>query len=374
MTDINPRKSDLVLGGQNPPPVDAAVLGGEDGRQKRLQHKRLQKFWQNFEYLNGRPHRHTINFADRQVVNFEPNLEILNPQEIAYAIRVSGRNYENESIHNKLNALIDNEHVSQIEALVFGFCYYADDHGLIPINFLANNVNKLTGLKSIFLGDIENGEMMISDICQGDISSILTGYCNLELLHIRGGSGRYSRDRGRLHFTKVKHDKLKALRIESGGLNHETLVNLNQLDLPALEYLELWLGREEYGGNSKIDDLIAIISGDKFPKLKYLGLRNCEYTNDIASELVKSSFTKKLTEVDLSMGTLENEEFIKLINCPTIDELDILNVSGNHIDINQKYRYDVFPSFKVECQIDISNQKLVEYYDDRFHRYCTVGE
>jgi hypothetical protein len=177
-----------------------------------------------------------------------------------------------------------------------------------------------------------------------------------------------------LRFTEVKHDKLKTLRIESGGLNHETLVDLNRLDLPALEYLELWLGREEYGGNSKIDDLMAIISGDKFPKLKYLGLRNCEYANDIAFELVKSSFVKQITEIYLSMGTLENEGFLKLANCPMLNELDTLNVSSNHIDINQKYIDDIFPQFKVECQIDISNQKPIEYYDDRFHRYCTVGE
>lgn len=373
MSESNPHDTDAILGGHNPLPVTAAVLGGEDGRKQRIQHKRAQKFWQNFEYLNGRPYHHAINFADRQVVNFEPNLEIINPQEIAYAIRVSHRNYENESIDNKLAALIDNDRVSQVKALVLGFCNYSDDHGLILINSLAHNI-KLTGIKSIFLGDIEDSEMMISHIYQGDISAVLTGYSNLELLHIRGGSGCGTKARGRLRFTEVKHDKLKTLRIESGGLNHETLVDLNRLDLPALEYLELWLGREEYGGNSKIDDLMAIISGDKFPKLKYLGLRNCEYANDIAFELVKSSFVKQITEIYLSMGTLENEGFLKLANCPMLNELDTLNVSSNHIDINQKYIDDIFPQFKVECQIDISNQKPIEYYDDRFHRYCTVGE
>ncbi|PSB48471.1 hypothetical protein [Chamaesiphon polymorphus] len=73
MSETNPRESDLILGGQNPPPVNAAVLGGEDGRKQRLQHKKAQKFWQDFEYLNNIPHRLAINFADRQVVDFEPN-------------------------------------------------------------------------------------------------------------------------------------------------------------------------------------------------------------------------------------------------------------------------------------------------------------
>ena len=135
MSESNPHDTDAILGGHNPLPVTAAVLGGEDGRKQRVQHKRAQKFWQNFEYLNGCPYHHAINFADRQVVNFEPNLEIINPQEIAYAIRVSHRNYENESIDNKLAALIDNDRVSQVEALVLGFYNYSDDLGLILIIF-----------------------------------------------------------------------------------------------------------------------------------------------------------------------------------------------------------------------------------------------
>jgi hypothetical protein len=37
MTDINPHESDLVLGGQNPPPVAAAILGGLAGVKQRLE-------------------------------------------------------------------------------------------------------------------------------------------------------------------------------------------------------------------------------------------------------------------------------------------------------------------------------------------------
>jgi formylglycine-generating enzyme required for sulfatase activity len=36
MSELNPRRSDLVLGGQNPPPVNAAVLGGLAGVKQRL--------------------------------------------------------------------------------------------------------------------------------------------------------------------------------------------------------------------------------------------------------------------------------------------------------------------------------------------------
>jgi hypothetical protein len=36
MSEINPNNTDAILGGQNPPPVNAAVLGGEIGRKQRL--------------------------------------------------------------------------------------------------------------------------------------------------------------------------------------------------------------------------------------------------------------------------------------------------------------------------------------------------
>jgi eukaryotic-like serine/threonine-protein kinase len=39
MTDINPHESDAVLGGNNTPPIDAAILGGVIGQKRRLAHK-----------------------------------------------------------------------------------------------------------------------------------------------------------------------------------------------------------------------------------------------------------------------------------------------------------------------------------------------
>ena len=56
-----------------------------------------------------------------------------------------------------------------------------------------------------------------------------------------------------------------------------------QLELPALEYLELWgySNRQWYRDETEyIDDLMPIFSG-KFPKLKYLGLRNSSDADEI---------------------------------------------------------------------------------------------
>ncbi len=37
MSESNPRESDLILGGQNPPPTSAAILGGLAGVKQRLE-------------------------------------------------------------------------------------------------------------------------------------------------------------------------------------------------------------------------------------------------------------------------------------------------------------------------------------------------
>jgi hypothetical protein len=205
MSEINPNNTDAILGGQNPPPINAAVLGGEIGRKQRLHHEkaiaRENKFWRNFEHLDGLPNRHATTFADRQVVNFEAEIDITNPKETAYALRVSHSHYGD--IEEKIADLLTNSKVSEIEALVLGFVDYDSNNYLTANGFLVNNSEKLVNLKAVFLGDIEDREMMISSIYQNDVSPILRVYPNLAVLHIRGVGVRFNEI---LH-----HDKLKVV-------------------------------------------------------------------------------------------------------------------------------------------------------------------
>jgi hypothetical protein len=185
MPDINPSNTDAILGGQNPPPVDAAVLGGEIGRKQRLQHEkaiaRANKFWQNFRDSDGLPDGHATMFVDRQVVNFELGMEILNPKEVAYAIRVPRSGWPDDTLFKeKLLAFIQDPNVNQVEALVIGWCGW-ESLKLLP-SILAENKQYLTNLQAIFLGDIEDSEMMISDIHQGDMGVFLAAYPNLQIL------------------------------------------------------------------------------------------------------------------------------------------------------------------------------------------------
>jgi hypothetical protein len=151
----------------------------------------------------------------------------------------------------------------------------------------------------------------ISWIVQGDYAPILATFLSLEALRIRGGTG--------LEFSPCRHEKLKSLTIETGGLSGSTIGMLCGLDLPNLQYLELWLGSENYGGDSTLADLEPILSGRAFPKLRYLGLRNAEYTADIAHVLTHSPVLEQLVELDLSIGTLTDEGAAPLIDCPAAE-------------------------------------------------------
>jgi hypothetical protein len=379
MPESNPQESDAILGGQNPPPINAAVLGGEVGRRKRLQYEksiaRQNKFWRNFEYLDRIPHGHTQIFADRKVVEFEPNMKIINPNKTAYVLRFPRRYYSNNDLHScfqeRLNALIHHPRANKIQALVFGFCSW---NGSVPLDALVSSNQKLKNLIAVFLGDIADCEIMISSIKQSDLSPVLLAYPKLEILHIRGDGVRFS--------NSLQHRNLKALRIESGGLHREALFDLNRLELPALEYLELWLGSERYGGNSSIENLMLIISENKFPKLKYLGLKNCEYTDDIAFELSRSPIVEQLLELDLSMGSLSDEGLLALLNCPMINDLDKLNISQNFI--SNEFISERLPQFELKCELTINDQRYADYecdYDNygneinqRALRYCVVAE
>jgi hypothetical protein len=383
MSELNPNNTDAILGGQNPPPVNAAVLGGEIGRKQRLQHEkaiaRKNKFWRNFRELDEDilPDGHATMFADRQVVDFEPEMEITNPKETAYALRVPRSHPidDNALFQEKLLAFIQDPKVSQVEALVIGWCGWAAREKM-P-NILAENKQYLTNLQAIFLGDIEDSEMMISDVRQGDMGIFLAAYPNLQILRIRASNYGLRFFEG-LDDISWKHTSLKSLLIESGGLNRQTLEDLNQLELPALEYLELWMGRDEYGGTSSIEDLMPIISGKKFPKLKYLGLKNCGYTDDVAFELAKSPVMESLLELDLSLGTLGIDALIALANSPHINELDRLNISHNFLaplgrtpDIYDRY-IELYPEVsKIKCELIVNNQR---HNDPSRDRYCSVGE
>jgi hypothetical protein len=96
------------------------------------------------------------------------------------------------------------------------------------------------------------------------------------------------------------------------------------------------------------------VSCERFPKLKYLGLRNCTYTDKIAFELSKEAVPNGLIELDLSMGTLGDEGLLTLLQSSIISKIRVLNVSQNFI--SEDFISKELPKIKIDCQLVVSNQ------------------
>jgi hypothetical protein len=311
-------------------------------------------FWNNGERDYSYP-RETELFAGRPVVDFDPQLEIADPVGTAWAIR-GNYDMDKPQYQQLLEALLSDPGALRLEALVLGEWVQSYEGKILDT--LVEIAPRLPELKALFVGDMTSESCEISWIVQGDYAPVLAAFLNLETLCIRGGTG--------LEFSPCHHEKLKSLTIETGGLSSTAIAMLCGLDLPNLQYLELWLGSKNYGGDSTLADLEPILSGRAFPKLRYLGLRNAEYTDDIDQALVDSSILEQLVELDLSMGTLTDEGAAALIDCPAVQNLDVLNLSANYLR-DSSCRFDQLP-----CLVRLDDQRTLEEWEEE--RHCSVEE
>lgn len=194
---------------------------------------------------------------------------------------------------------LSNPASAKTPAIIIGQ-FHGDDPSLGSeevVQLLVSAQTKLPNLRGIFIGDVISEENEISWIVQSDVSPLLVAYPNLEHLRLRG-TGELSLG-GRL-----VHERLKSLTIETGGLPPRLFEEVLASQLPALESLELWLGTAGYGGDVTVANLQPLLSGNLFPALKNLGLRDSEIVNEIAVALSSAPILSRLNALDLSLGTL----------------------------------------------------------------------
>ena len=300
--------------------------------------------------------------GDTPAVKFPP---IRSPEKSAFRISLD---YEEEEAgvtwHQKFDRFLAQKNADRVAGLVVGL-WSPDDSSASSaavVKAVAKAARKLPNLRAIFLGDITSEETEISWITQSDVGPLLAAYPLLEHLGVRGGT--------KLRFQVPRHERLKSLVVESGGLSRKFVHGVFQAELPALERLELWLGTENYGADTTPEDLAPLLGGTRFPKLKHLGLRDSEIADDVAAVLASAPVLKKLKTLDLSLGTLSDAGARALINSKLVKKLERLDLHHHYCSPA------VVKQLKaLGPKVDVSKvQEPDDWGDGEAHRFVAVGE
>jgi hypothetical protein len=216
------------------------------------------------------------------------------------------------------------------------------------VEALVANCKRMSNLRALFLGDITSEDCEVSWIGYGDVSPLLPAFPALEEFRIRGASN--------LTFGKIKHAKLRSFAIESGGLPAALLQEVWAAKLPQLERLELWLGTEVYGGIADPAPLGPLLSGKRFRKLKYLGLRNSEIADAVVTAAAEAPILGRLEELDLSLGALGDAGAEALLKSPAVRKLKRLDL--HHHFISAPFVKELK---KLPLEVDVSDANEPEF-------------
>jgi hypothetical protein len=255
---------------------------------------------------------------------------------------------------------------SRVRAIIigqWGEAYEDDSTGIVED--LVDAKDRLTALEAVFIGDLEQEQAEISWIEQSDVTPVLAAYPELREFGARGGTG--------LEFPAVRHEKLRTLTFEAGGLPAEVVRGVAASELPALEYLELWLGVEEYSGTATVDDLAPILSGGRFPALHHLGLRNSEIQDEIAAAVAAAPVVARLTSLDLSLGVLTDVGATALLQGQPLTHLQWLDLHHHFVSdpIAQRLQDTLVPA---GVEVDLSEPGRSWNNDGVVHRFTAVAE
>lgn len=291
---------------------------------------------------------HLTEFNGQPVQEYNGPEDWHGPQ-VAYRLR---EEYDDElSVGQRLASLLSNPGAAGVRSLLIGA--WAEAYESEPASFLNELIAagpSLPSLTGLFFGDITYEECEISWIKQSDIAPLLHAFPKLEVFRVRGGDG--------LSITPYRHESLRSLRIETGGLPTSVLLGLFACEFPALEQLELLFGEEHYGFDGSVEDLQPLLSGELFPKLKTLGLMNSSIANDIASVIANTPVVQQIESLDLSMGNLDDEgarSLLALASCRNLRKLDFSHhyVSEELVsELKQKLPFSVIAEDRQDLEED----------------------
>ncbi|GHH93980.1 STM4015 family protein [Streptomyces capillispiralis] len=266
--------------------------------------------------FHGLPVHHFDGGEDQE----RPGRDLPAPASVAWRLAADWE----VPFEKRWGAFLDEVCTEEVAALVIGAWWQEwDEDGIDScLDLLTAEAHRFPRLRAVFLADVESEETEISWIKQGDVSRVPRAWPGLYELGLRGADD--------LVIEPLRHESLRRLRIECGGLPPEPVRALAACDLPALHHLELWLGTSWYGGDCAPEDVRALLAAlGRCPGLRHLGLCNSDIQDEIAAAVAAAPVVAGLDSLDLSMGTLGDEGAAALLSGQPLTHLRAFDL-GHH--------------------------------------------
>ena len=272
---------------------------------------------------------------------------------------------EGKNASTMVTDILADPQLPELEEIVIG-CWgsaWDEEDGVQPLlDGIVEHKEAFSHVKSLFVGDMDYEDCEVSWIIQGDYSRLWTAMPQLERLVIKGSTG--------LELGTVEHANLKEFEIICGGLPKSVMKEVQTAKLPALEKLLLYIGMDDYGCDGDLSDIEALLSESDFPNLKYLGLTNSEFQDEIVEAVLDSKYIGQITMLDLSMGTLTDKGGQLL--------LDRIAEFSNITKLDLHYHYlsgrMMKKLKKLPCEVDVDEQNEADEYDGELYYYPMLGE
>ncbi|SCL22605.1 hypothetical protein GA0074692_1424 [Micromonospora pallida] len=311
---------------------------------------------------------HVTTFDGLPIVRFDAAAEPpADPSTVAWRVQATEYDSPSEELVGTMESLLAYVPAESIRALVIGQWGSAYDTPA-PVDLLVSLAPRLTGLRALFLGEMTFEECEISWIRHGDVTGLLEAYPALEVLRVRGADG--------LRLRPVRHEALRELAFESGGLPAELVRAVAACDLPALTHLELWLGVDEYGGDATVADLAPVLAGERLPALRHLALCNAEIADEVAAAVATAPVVARLAVLDLSRGTMTDAGLDALLAGQPLTHLHRLDLYHHYLS-EEAARRAVARLAGVRLagvRVDVSDPQEPDEDDGEVYRYTAVGE
>lgn len=306
-------------------------------------------------------YEHAAELNGKKVVEFTSGQPLPDPAIHVPAIRI-----EYDSTVSSLELLMEvlqDPKSDQLTGLVLGMWEpeVMEEPPVELLEALFAAAPRLPHVDAIFFGDITGEENEVSWIVQGDLSAIWEAFPKLQVLKVRGSN--------ELTLGNIAHANLRELVIQSGGLPSSVVNEISNSQLPALEHLELFLGTEDYGWDGTADTLSKIVSGELFPKLSYLGLRNSVVANEIAELVANSPILDRIDVLDLSLGTMTDEGGNALLASEKIKSVKKLLLNHHFMSTEVTEKLSALP-----MDVDVSDVQVADTYGDEVYRYTAISE